>query len=74
MTITQKIRAQLVIRQVAQQNGISVAECRAAMIEAIREAWATTDPAARQRQIELVGEGRVPTPEEFIFLISKENT
>lgn len=70
MTITQKIRAELVIRQVAQRNGISPAQCRAAMIEAIREAWDTADPVIRQRQIELVGEDRVPTPEEFIVLIA----
>lgn len=71
MTITQKIRAELVIRQVAQRNGISPAQCRAAMIEAIREAWDTADPVIRQRQIELVGEERVPTPEELFLLISQ---
>jgi hypothetical protein len=70
MTIIQKLRAQLVIRQVAHQQGISTAQCRAAMAEAIRDAWDTGDPATRQRQVELVGEGRVPTPEEFIVLVS----
>ncbi len=66
MTIAQKIRAKLVICQVAQQNGISTARCRAAMAEAIRAAWDTGDPAIRQ----LAGEERMPTPEEFIYLIS----
>ena len=70
MTIIQKIRARLVIHQVARQNGISVAECRAAMTEAIREAWDTSDPRTRQHQAELIGKGRVPTPEEFIVLLS----
>ena len=70
MTITQKIRAQLVIRQVAKQNGISTAQCRADMIEAIQAAWATADPEAKARQIQLVGEGRVPTPEEFITFLA----
>jgi membrane peptidoglycan carboxypeptidase len=70
VTIIRKLRAQLVIRQVAQQQGISTAQCRAAMAEAIRDAWDTGDPVIRQRQIELVGEGRVPTPEEFIVLVS----
>lgn len=37
---------------------------------AIDLAWATTDPKAKQRQIELVGDSHVPTPEELIFLIS----
>lgn len=74
MTIIQKIRARRVIAKVAKQQGISTAQCRADMAEAIRSAWATTDPQAKNRQIQLVGEGRVPTPEELIFLISKENT
>lgn len=72
MTITQKIRAQLVICQVAKRNGISPAQCRAAMIEAIQDAWATADPEAKRRQIELVGEDRVPTPEELFLLISRK--
>jgi transposase-like protein len=63
-----------IIARVAAQHGISTEQCRAAMIEAIEAAWATTDPAAKDRQIQLVGEGRVPTPEELIFLISKEIT
>lgn len=67
MTIIQKLRAELVIRQVAQQNGISTAQCRAAMAEAIQEAWDTGNPAIRK----LAGEERVPTPEEFIVLVSK---
>ena len=70
MTIIQKLRAELVIRQVAQQNGISTAQCRAAMAEAIREAWTTGDPTIRQRQADLAGEERIPTPEEFIILVS----
>ena len=67
MTIIQKIRARQIIARVAKQHGISVSECRSEMIEAIRAA----DPEALTR---LVGEGRVPTPEEFIFIISKETT
>ena len=70
MTIIQKNRARLVICQVAKQNGISTDQCRAAMAEAIREAWNNADPVIRRRQIELVGEERIPTPEEFIVLMS----
>lgn len=70
MTITQKLRANLVICQVAQQNGISPAQCRAEMAAAITEAWNTGDPVIRQRQVELVGEERIPSPEEFIVLMS----
>jgi hypothetical protein len=44
------------------------------MIEAIRAAWNTSDPQVKDRQIRLVGEERIPTPEEIIFAISKETT
>lgn len=74
MTIIQRIRARRVIAKVAKQFGISTTQCRADMTEAIRAAWSTTDPEAKNRQIQLVGEGRVPTPEELIYLISKEYT
>jgi hypothetical protein len=74
MTVIQKIRARRTIAKVAKQQGISTAQCRAEMSEAIRAAWATTDPQAKERQIQLVGEGRVPTPEEFIVLLSSKLT
>ena len=74
MTILQKLHARAVIHRVDKQQGISVKQCRADMIEAIRAAWTTADPKAKDRQIQLVGEGRIPTPEELIFLISKEYT
>lgn len=59
-----------IIERVAEEYGISPVECRAAIQEVIAEAWATTDPAVKQRQIQLVGEG-TPTPEEFISLVSR---
>ena len=71
MTNIQKRRAKLVIRKVAKQNGVSTAQCRSAMAEAIREAWNTTDPEAKRQQLQLVGEERVPSPEEIIVLLSK---
>ena len=70
MTVIQKLRARKVIRQTAHRQGISTSECRAEMAAAIESAWETADPIIRQRQIQLVGEERVPTPEEFIVLIS----
>ena len=69
MTFIQKLHARNVIRRVAQQHGISIAQCRSDMKEAILEAWATTDPLVKDRQIQAVGEGRAPTPEEFIVLL-----
>jgi hypothetical protein len=41
------------------------------METAIIAAWSTTDPVARQRQVELVGDSHIPSPEELIFLISQ---
>lgn len=70
MTIIQKIHAQNVIARVARQQGISTSQCRAEISACISEAWATTDPVVRQRQIQLVGEERIPTPEEFIVLVA----
>ena len=72
MTIIQKLQARNIIARVAHRQGISTAQCRAEMAAAITEAWRTTDPAIRQHQIQLVGEERIPTPEEFILLISRE--
>lgn len=71
MTIIQKLHAQLVIRQVAHRQGISTDQCRAEMAACIAEAWNTADPVARQRQIDLVGDSHIPSPEEFILLISQ---
>ena len=72
MTITQKLRARKIIARIAKQHGISADQCRSEMLEAIRTAWNTTDPQVKDRQIRLVGEGRIPTPEEFIVLISSQ--
>ena len=74
MTIIQKLRARAVIHRVARQQGISTAQCRADMIEAIRAAWATTDPQVRDQQIQLVGDSHTPSPEEFILLIYQKIT
>lgn len=74
MNLMKLIRARRIIARIAKQHGISTAQCRTDMAGAILAAWATTDPATKTRQLQLVGEGRVPTPEELIFLISKENT
>lgn len=78
MTIIQRIRALLVIRQVAHRQGITYRRCYSDMSEAIAAAWSTNDPQTKRIQVELVGEERIPTPEEFICLFSakffSENT
>ena len=70
MTITQKLIVRRLIAKVAKQQGKSFSKCRSEIEEAIAVAWATTDPEVKQRQIQLVGEGRVPSPEELILLLS----
>lgn len=70
MTIIQKLHAQNTIARVAKQQGISTSQCRSEIAACIAEAWATTDPTVKQRQIQLVGEERIPTPEEFIVLVA----
>lgn len=74
MTATQLIRARRIIARVAKQHGISTEQCREDMANAIRAAWATTDRDTKDRQIQLVGEKKIPTPEELIFDILKETT
>lgn len=75
MTTIQKLRARRIIARVARQHGISTDQCRAEIQAAITAAWATEDPVTRFRQIQLVGDGRVPTPEELIVrLYTREGT
>lgn len=72
MTITQYLRARMTIVKIAKQHGISTDQCRADIAESIRAAWDTSDPVVKDRQIQLVGEDRVPSPEEFIVLMANE--
>lgn len=74
MTIIQKLHARNIIAKIAKQQGISVSQCLCEMDTAILAAWSTTDPVARQHQVELVGDSHIPTPEELIFLISSKIT
>ena len=72
MTIIQKLHAQTVIARVARQQGISTSQCRAAIQDLINQTWVTSDPVIRQRQIDLVGDSHIPSPEELILLISQK--
>lgn len=58
------------IQQIAQREGKSPAEVRAAMQEAISAAFHSSDPATRARWAGCPRSGNVPTPEEFILWIS----
>ena len=72
MTIIQKLHAQTIIARVARQQGISTSQCRASIQELISQTWATSDPEAKYRQIQLVGDSHIPSPEELILLISQK--
>ena len=72
MTIIQKLQASRFIARVARQQGISASECRAAIQELINQTWTTTDSVAKDRQIRLVGDSHIPSPEELILLISQK--
>lgn len=74
MTIIQKLHARNTIAKVAKQQGISTSQCRADIATCIAEAWATSDPEVKQCQIQLVGDSHIPSPEEFILLISQKIT
>lgn len=60
-----------VLKTVAQQNGISVNECRHEMELAIEDARNNPDPEIQAYFIKLFG-NRTPTPEEFIDKVAKQ--
>ena len=72
MTIIQKLHARNVIARVAKQQGISTSQCRSQMATTISEAWVTSDSEVKRRQIQLVGDSHIPSPEELILLISQK--
>lgn len=71
MTLKEWIRAKAVIQELADREGKTPGEIRASMQEAIDEAWATADPAAKARQLELFPDGKKPTVEHFMLTLSK---
>ena len=59
-----------IIKQVAKEHGVSVAEVRREMEFAIEQAYNTDDPEKRKEFQKLFGKKK-PTPEEFINKTSK---
>lgn len=72
MTIIEQNRAREILRAVAAKNGVSAAEVRQSIQEAIDAAWDNPDPAAKARQQQLFPDGRTPTVEEFLIRVSRE--
>lgn len=54
------------IQTVAEREGVSVAQVRADMEEAILAAWNHPDPAVRAIWDSIPRAGKIPTPEELI--------
>ncbi|MBE6981608.1 MAG: hypothetical protein E7437_04715 [Ruminococcaceae bacterium] len=57
------------IAKVAKQNGKSIEQIRAAMTEAIENAYHCPDPSAQSLWAQVPREGQVPTPEELILWV-----
>lgn len=71
MTFREWIRAKATIREVAQREGVSPAEARASMQEAIDEAWLTTDPSVMAEQLRRFPAGK-PTVEELLVTLGQQ--
>lgn len=69
--VREKLRAKAVIRQIADQRGLTTDEVRREMQLVLDEAWTTADPAAQQRQRELFPAGK-PDLEQFIVTLAGE--
>lgn len=59
-----------VIAKVAKSNGVSEKEVRKEIIFAIRCAMSNPDPQARAQWNIMFPDGKEPTPEEFIRILS----
>ena len=73
MTIEEKLRAKLVIREVARQEGKSPATVRAAMQEALDDAWekSLNDPEGSAVWRGYFPDGKKPSLDEFIVQMAK---
>lgn len=63
-------KGEAAIKKVAQKNGVTVEHVRSEMKKAILEGY--MNPETREKWTELFGEGRLPEPEEFILVMSKQ--
>ena len=73
MTIEEKLRAKLVIREVARRENKSPAAARAAMQEALDEAWEQSlkDPEGAAVWRGYFPDGKKPSLDEFIVRMAK---
>lgn len=71
MTVKEKIHARTIIQEVAAKNGVSAAEVRLGIQEAIDAAWDNPDPAVRAMQHRLFPAGK-PDMDTFLRRVAKE--
>lgn len=71
MKFKDKRKCKRTIKATAKKFGVSSQSCRQEMQECIDEAWSTTDPVAKAKQLALFPKGK-PTVEEFIATVAKQ--
>ena len=63
--------AKRAIAEVARRERTTIEDVRAAMTEAIMEAYNSPDPVVKARWAQIPCEGEIPTPEELIIWAGK---
>lgn len=63
---TETINTQLIIRKIAEENGVTPAEVRQEMLAALREGFHNPDPQVQAVWKEIPCKGDMPTIEEFL--------
>lgn len=71
MGILKRKDANLIYKSIAKAEGVSVAQVKQDMVEAISEAKNSPDLEVRAKFKKLFG-SRTPTPEEFVLKMSKK--
>lgn len=72
MTITERIRIESLIRELARRNRTSPAAIRRDIQEAIDEAWDNKTPSSAAAWLEYFPDGEKPTVEVFICRLGTE--
>lgn len=71
MKLQNKWKANKIIRRLARRDGLSPADVKTSMQEAIDEAWASDNPEVIAAQLRRFPAGK-PTVEEFISALARE--
>lgn len=71
MGIFRNKEANLIYKSIAKAQGVSVAQVKADMVEAIEQSRNNPDPEVRAKFKQIFG-NRTPTPEEFVIKMAKK--